>query len=407
MIPTHTLPATDVVSLATGLGGATLVRRLWNGQYSRRLRWIWQVVDSATGPGVATARRAVVAAADHAPDAVRDLLTQPMVGAWAATTLRRRAAPGPEQLGALAISMARCANTSAEGVTAAEDGWVLLPGTGVIRATSAHPRLTTDGGRLWADGRAITRGETWRYARRLDVPGAPPLGVLVEDCDPHRDVFHVPATGRLSGSELARWEGELGRAWQLLSRYAPARAEELTVGLHSIVPLSKQQPETARSATSTTTVGVIGLDLPAGPADLAITLVHEFQHSKLAALHDIVPLHHPSSDAVHRVPWRADARPMSGAIQGVYAFLGVADTWRALRAEPALAEVAELRFAETLAFLRDPARQIAASPLLTPTGRRFAEGVVAAVEALQAVTVSAAARQAAERSLAAHRAQWV
>jgi len=57
-------------------------------------------------------------------------------------------------------------------------------------------------------------------------------------------------------------------------------------------------------------------------------MVHEFQHSKLWA------------------PWRTDPRPLGGLLQGVYAFLGVADTWRALAARPALGDLAMREFAE-------------------------------------------------------------
>ena len=46
------------------------------------------------------------------------------------------------------------------------------------------------------------------------------------------------------------------------------------------------------------------------PSDLAVALVHEFQHSKLAALHRLVPLYDRTDPARYFAPWRPDPRPM-------------------------------------------------------------------------------------------------
>jgi HEXXH motif-containing protein len=74
-----------------------------------------------------------------------------------------------------------------------------------------------------------------------------------------------------------------------------------------------------------------------GAPDMAETLVHELHHSKLATLHELVPLHRPHPpDRVpptYRVGWRRDLRPVTGVLQGAYAHLALADLWyRAVRA---------------------------------------------------------------------------
>ena len=53
-----------------------------------------------------------------------------------------------------------------------------------------------------------------------------------------------------------------------------------------------------------------------------MTLVHEFQHSKLSAMLDLVPLTDPDDHGRYFAPWRVDPRPLAGLLQGVYAFVG-------------------------------------------------------------------------------------
>ena len=67
------------------------------------------------------------------------------------------------------------------------------------------------------------------------------------------------------------------------------------------------------------------------PVELAVTLVHEFQHIKLGGLLHLAPLHDREPTRRLYAPWRDDPRPLGGLLQGVYAFTGVTDFWRAVR----------------------------------------------------------------------------
>ena len=90
-------------------------------------------------------------------------------------------------------------------------------------------------------------------------------------------------------------------------------------------------------------------------------MVHEFQHSKLWA------------------PWRTDPRPLGGLLQGVYAFLGVADTWRALAARPALGDLAMREFAEAREQVDVALGELTGAGALTPAGEVFVDGGLAQV----------------------------
>jgi uncharacterized protein len=210
----------------------------------------------------------------------------------------------------------------------------------------------------------------------------------------------------LAPEELAAWRRQLAETWQILTGLAPARAAELVAGLHSLVPLRTPAANAAHSATAREAVGVVGLDLPRSPADFAVALVHEFQHSKLSALLDIVALYDGSDQRTFFAPWRTDPRPISGLLQGVYAFLGVADVWRALSARPDRFPSALREFAHTRAQVTDAIGTLAASGLLTAPGRRFLAGMTEAVERLHATGVPAAMSAAAERTLTSRRAAW-
>lgn len=94
------------------------------------------------------------------------------------------------------------------------------------------------------------------------------------------------------------------------------------------MPLNDLGDGSSRSGTARESVGALGLTRSASPADFVITMVHEFQHSKLSAVLDLVPLYHFGGTERHCAPCRVAPRPISGLLQGVYAFLAVADTWR-------------------------------------------------------------------------------
>jgi HEXXH motif-containing protein len=108
---------------------------------------------------------------------------------------------------------------------------------------------------------------------------------------------------------------------------------------------------------------------------LAESLVHETHHTKLTALHDIMPLYRAGAGVRYRVGWRPDPRPVPGVLQGTYAHLALTDLWWRARTGTAVPAPwrrrAELRFGtyrdqvgEALSILRE-------SDELTFAGREF------------------------------------
>jgi hypothetical protein len=152
---------------------------------------------------------------------------------------------------------------------------------------------------------------------------------------------------------------------------------------------------------------------------MAVTLVHEYQHHKLVQLLDFAPLHDTSphdagSAARHWAPWRPDPRPLSGLLQGSYAFLGIGEFWRerldALRRIPSTGTelaIAGVEFAWCRAAVGQAVCALEASGDLTELGRRFVAGMHAQVRTWSPVTVEETAADAASTMLADARAMWL
>jgi HEXXH motif-containing protein len=412
MTNVHTISDTDFAALASGLGGADAVRVLWSGQHSKRLLLLRALIESWPEDlqDLHEAVAAIGAAEAQAPTAVRAILVDPLTGAWSAETLRRlrRGSATENDLGhffALATATALRARTDVRVHGYVRDGWLYLPVLGRVPTEAGHGRveLATREGRLLVDGVDVSDGRQSR--RTLTIPGDPALSVELDDVDPYRDAYHVAAADRLTDHDVGDWRRGLAGAWEILTRFVPARAGEIREGLQCLVPLTKPDLRAARSATSREAVGVIGMDRPRTSAEFAVALVHEFQHSKLSAVLDLVTLYE-QSDRTFFAPWRADPRPIGGLLQGAYAFLGVADLWRSLCADPAAFSRAQDEFAMARAQVTDAIATLIAANLLTGSGERFVAAMAAAVDELHTTVVPVATESKARRTVAELRAAW-
>jgi uncharacterized protein len=412
MMDVHTIADSDLAALARGLGGPGAIQTLWSGQHSKRLLLLRLLIDRwpPATPGRNEPLSAIIDAEAGEPAEVRQVLTDPLVGAWAAGTARRLRLCTVEpadlaHFGAVAAVTALRAGTEARLPGYARGGWLYLPAMGRMRAPAEEGpvELSTRDGRLRIDG--VDTGPSFEARRMLAAEGQPPLVVALEDLDPYRDAYHVPAAGRLTSQEADDWRRMLAEAWQILTRTAPERAVELADGMQCLVPLTKPDAWAARSATSAEAVGVVGLDRPVTATDFAIALVHEFQHSKLSAILDIVQLYE-RSDRTFFAPWRADPRPIGGLFHGVYAFLGVADMWRSLIADPVESDRATMEFARARVQVTDAVTTLAASNLLTDAGTRFVQGMVKSIDEFHTVSLPSGVVALVDRELENRRTTW-
>lgn len=418
---THRLTDPSLRLLARTEWSAQVAEQLVAGQHSKRLLLLRAVLDAVARRFAATDRRRTtvetywdrLTAAERAdPVATRQLIDYPLVGAWAARTLRElptAAEPTArrhlDHLGALAAAAAIRAGGDFRHRLPLHDGVLALPGLGRLLGPPGTDALLTPGGAstVRAAYPPADRGEPpapARYAGTVTVAGdwvrpgpdwqplerlAPPhgrTGPLFDDCDPYRAPSHGLApsgpgpAARLSPEERRRWHTLWEEAVHLLRRVVPERAEEAVTLVSCVVPLDTVAVRFA-SATSADAFGALLTARPPTAADLAVVIIHEAQHAKLDAVADLVRLHRAGPQPRHWAPWKAEPRPLEGLLHGVYAYLAVTDFWYRLAQQlgdtPAdgLSERARETYARCWAQVGAALPGLAAAPQLTPEGRAF------------------------------------
>jgi HEXXH motif-containing protein len=402
----HRLPVEHLRLLMTGRGSADITDLFWRSEWSRRRLELHAVrldADRETEllgplPPAGTAWDALSGAEHAAPDAVRTVLLHPQVGSWAAYTLRRRlravksASPYWVDVGGLhtlALVASTAAGLSWRTSVPARAGQVMLPALGLasfagVTGDAVAEAETSDGRiRMRLGDETVTvpedatqDGPGWWGLRRVRVDADLPLTVWLDDLDPFRDLADPEPPARLDDAEFARWTRLLTDAWRLLLRDHREEAEAMTGGVVSLVPLSHEEGWGTRSASTGEAFGSIMVSPPPDPVTLAEVLVHEYQHITLGGL-----IHHltlsTSDNRLYYAPWRYDPRPLGGFVQGVFAFLGIANFWRQHRwtAPEAERDLAAFQYARARAQTNAALRVLRAAVGLTADGHALVEGI--------------------------------
>jgi uncharacterized protein len=257
-----------------------------------------------------------------------------------------------------------------------EVGTAYLPagGTGParLRFDGAELRIAGVSGTVVVDPSGFMT-ESWQPTRRVVLEDG--WTVRIEDGDPARKCHRWPSTGRLRDDEEQQWRAALADAWQLIRAEVPGYAPGLRAALRTVVPLLRDESGSQRASTARHAFGSVAAAL-AEPSELAVMLVHEFQHGKLGAVLELHDLYDERSDARMTVGWRPDPRPVEGVLQGIYAHAAVADIHRARlgRNESAAKLYARYRrwTVEAIAGLRK-------TGALMPLGEEFVDRVEATV----------------------------
>ncbi|MFG2951566.1 aKG-HExxH-type peptide beta-hydroxylase [Streptomyces adustus] len=437
----YRMPGALFDAVAAGGGGAEALRFLARAEHSRRLAGAYAVTTAAReagGPAAEEAARAweLFAAATRAdPGATAAVLTHPAAGPALFGLLTRLTRRQERARSSLRVPMGRytalaAAATVRAGLAArvewpVDGAWVALPSLG-----RAHFPAARSGGRAVASvdtaGRALLSltgrspgdpavpvpASPYRSAGRWH--GAYPLETLAPDTPLLLDILDQPgfpnAVHRpdgLDADELRRWVTAAREACALLRADHPELYEELAAGTRQLVPLTAPGQGTV-SGSSAETFGCVAMSRPTTATGFAVTMTHEMQHNKFAALLHLFDLLEPGPEGFY-APWRPDPRPLLGLFHGAYAHLGVARFW-ARRSEsepdPGLRAEAQVQFARWRLAAREATLVTLGSGRLTPLGRRFADRMLDTLDGLCRLPVPAAARRRAEATARAHRAAW-
>ncbi|WP_406013282.1 HEXXH motif-containing putative peptide modification protein [Streptomyces sp. NBC_00984] len=299
--------------------------------------------------------------------AVRTVLLHPLAGPWAQRCLRGLSGSGPvdgpgpglradlDHLSALAAAAAIRAGIPFTTRLTAHDGLLSLPTLGALRTASEAVDITCSDGDLsirqevgeplsahtQPDGTTGSADPRWLPVLALPAVQSGIGPVPLDDVDPYRtdgsglQPHGLSAATHIDDHERKAWAESWTGAASLLRVGGEHRLTEAAVLLRCLVPLgpppgSGPMGESAAhcSGTRREAFGAVLSSKPATPAYFASTLVHELQHTKLAALGALVPLHHEDPEPRHFAPWRSDPRPFDGLLQGAYSHIALADYWQ-------------------------------------------------------------------------------
>lgn len=448
------MPEHLFAELAAGGGSADAVAFLERGERARRLLLLRTLLDRLTAlptplSAPAEAWRLLKEAAEQAPEPVERLLQAPTTGAWIAHMLRRvhGTADGPPlwaeagRLNALAVAAALHAGLRADLLVPLADGALSLPGLGSARLPEGAEGLTvgrasTRAGELTLTGPDIAgrptslrcrprpvpvssaaRAETLHWLPLRTLTHTTPTGttaIPLEDLDPYRDLDDPVPPARLDTGEAEAWQRLFDQAAAILAaagghgppgRLDPALIRAI-VPWERTSPLPEPPPDVRVSASSGDAYGAMVIARPGSATALAEALVHEFQHSKLAALIHLFPLLDDDRSERYYAPWRHDPRHLTGLLHGAYAFTGVTGFWRDHLADPEHAETAAYHFALRRTQSRLVVRTLLTSGRLTPAGHGLVAGLARTLDTWLREPVDRAALTRARTAAALHRTEW-
>jgi uncharacterized protein len=421
----HSMPPDLFDALAKGGGGPEAIRVLAAAQYSRHMLLLRAVLATAEAVGhgqAPLARRGYDLLADaqrHDRAATGAVIRHPSVGSWALRTLRAlRGGPAmsgakPAGLCAVAAAAAIRARLSADIEVPSISGAVMLPSLGsaaiagggaTVRSTASGAAVLSARGQVDVPADPYREAPGWQALRRLRAGS---FEVLIDDLDPFRMPGTPDVAPRLGAADLDRWDAAFHEAWPLLTEHHPEIAAEVVGAIRVIVPLSVP-PRGQVSSSSAENFGAIALSESPDPRAFAVTFAHEVQHLKLSALLDIVSLTRPDDGRRFYAPWRDDPRPVSGLLQGSYAYLGVSGFWCRQRhldhgSARIRAHVEFARWREAAARVVDTLRS---SGLLTPAGLDFVDGMAWTLNPWQCEPVPAEALALARSENERHLTDW-
>ncbi|MEV6603861.1 HEXXH motif domain-containing protein [Kutzneria sp. NPDC051319] len=416
----HGLSHKDLDALAHGGGGREAVLALRSAKRSKALVTLLTLLESAPamdgpiGP-IVEAWDLLAAAQDTDPAAAGRVLALPAVHSWAAQALRHLRGSVPFDaplwfvLGHLhSVAAAAAVSAGLEFRTSIPvfAGLAVLPtlGAAVVPSGERHDVAEITAGR---DGFAVRHKGVeltgWLPMRQIRVEhSGQELAVWLDDLSPFRAFGDPLPAAPLSDKAVLDWTSALDQAWRLLVSRHAEQAEGLAAGLAALVPRPRRNRFRDSSATSADAFGLVELTLPTDAPRLAAVLIHEFAHSKLNGLFDLVTLDVEDRDEICYAPWRDDPRPLHGLLHGVYSFLAVTDFWRAEDVD----DMAHFSFELHRLQTTDAIDTIERSGLLTDVGERFVATMREHVLSWQHHPVPERHRRAAEQVVLDHRATW-
>jgi HEXXH motif-containing protein len=421
----HALPRETFLSVVGGAGTAGDVAHLAATERSWRMIGLLYVIDTLADAGlpgpldaIEDARKLLISADEADRRAASEVVLYPMAGIWISHVLRRLRGrvddDRPLWLDAGYLHSLAAAGAVRAGLdfgirVPVRDGAVVLPSLGMasfpgIDGQPAEVRQAGGRTTIAVGGRTVRLGDDpgWRPIPRCEseVDGAR-ITFTIDDVDPYRDLRGYSAPAPLGAADLHRWQVTTDAAWRLLVEQDRPRAERVAAALGTVVPLPAAEAYRPLSASCDEAFATVMASMPDDPAQWSSSLVHETQHVILGAMtHLFEFVEDPGGSRVY-APWRDDPRPLSGMLQGSYAFTGVTDHFRQQR-DP----VAQFEFALWRHQLDRVLADLGGDRRLSEHGRELIAGLSATVARWAATPVPHDILDLATAAAADHYGQW-
>ncbi|MFE9379976.1 radical SAM/SPASM protein FxsBH, inactivated beta-hydroxylase extension form [Streptomyces sp. NPDC006855] len=268
---------------------------------------------------------AEVEAEESGAEALDAVLAHPYTRTWLLDALedvragRALTGPAAERLATTVAAAAVRARIDVPVPVAYRDGRLYLPtlgtailggpgarGTATVRVVGEGFLVRRPGDAPGAEPRVVPphEGPHWHPVRVLRRGAAPAL--LLEDLDPFRDCFDVPAAGRLAPEAVDTWAHLFAEAWELLADAVPEQAAEAARTLTTVTPLAAGGARPGRHG-----YGALGGAAHDVPEELALGLLSGFRRAKLRALGEVTDLYALDGTWDHRTPWGSEHVPFS------------------------------------------------------------------------------------------------
>lgn len=353
---------------------------------------------------------------------LEDLLADPLLGIWAASTVRDEVGAGADDaLAHLAapevalgerievplvapgglVHLARCGGTVDLG---GRTGRLILD-DGAVRVVTEDGEVVVGASVIGGDEVAARGDLRWIPDKYVDVE---PFGPLLAWSDPTGARVGPSPVVEFTDGVRKDWYRVTTAAWRMISadhaRYAPGVAGCCRM----IVPQRSDDPHRHVSSTNADGFGAVGVSLTEDIPTFAVALIHEVQHLKLSALLDAVPLHGADSVPRYYAGWRPDPRPFQPLMHGVFAFSAVTEFWRVAyerETDPVYRTRYGLEYARWAAQTTASLTELLEAGVVTPEGGHFLAGIEEVAQRWAPPAEPGVAEAVAD-TIAEHRMNW-
>jgi HEXXH motif-containing protein len=170
----------------------------------------------------------------------------------------------------------------------------------------------------------------------------------------------------LGGRPLDEWLGALRAAFALVGEHLPEVRGEMGHYVQAIVPVGFFEDKHL-SASYREAIGTLYLSLHPNPMTMVEALIHEFQHNKLNALHEVGEVLENAYEPLYPSPVRPDPRPLHGVLLAVHAFVPVARLYERML-ERGDTRASEHRFRDVVRINREGTAVLRQHARATPLG---------------------------------------